>query len=101
MQVKSVMAKIPAVKEEKIEALLRARVEAAGGLCLKVTVLGRRGFPDRLAVLPGGRIVFVELKRPRGGKLRAHQIQYFKLLTSLSVEACVVRSIADIDDLLT
>jgi hypothetical protein len=100
MQTEPVMTKIPAVKEAKIEALLRARVEAAGGLCLKITTLGRRGFPDRLVVLPGGRVVFVELKRPRGGKLRVHQIQYFKLLTALQVEACVVRSVQDIDELL-
>jgi hypothetical protein len=43
------------------------------GVCDKVTSLGRRGFFDRIAVLPGGRVFFVELKRPKGGRLSPHQ----------------------------
>lgn len=39
---------------------------------LKLNVRGRRGWPDRMLLLPRGRAVFVEFKRP-GGKLSALQ----------------------------
>ena len=37
--------KKPVVKEVVVERSLRRQVEARGGLCLKVTTLGRRGSP--------------------------------------------------------
>lgn len=43
-------------------------VKEAGGLCYKFVSPGNPGVPDRLILLPGGRILFVELKTP-GGKL--------------------------------
>ena len=50
--------------EKTIEAALVKRVVALGGLCEKFVSPGRRSVPDRLVSLPGGRIVFVELKAP-------------------------------------
>jgi Holliday junction resolvase len=93
------MRKIADVKEREIERQLCQRVAEQGGLCLKVTVLGRRGFPDRLVVLPG-RIVFCELKRPRRGRVAVHQILYIEKLRALGAVACVVRTSSDIDALL-
>ena len=40
------------------------RVKELGGLCEKFTSPGRRAVPDRIVMLPGGRIVFVECKAP-------------------------------------
>jgi hypothetical protein len=93
--------KKPVVKEATIERALVQQVKALGGLCLKVTVIGRRGFFDRLVILPRGRIIFVELKRPRGGRLSAHQREYIKLFLSLDVEFAVVRNGIDCSRLLT
>lgn len=50
--------------ESKIEKALVARVKALGGKCEKFTSPGRRAVPDRIVLLPGGRVVFVELKAP-------------------------------------
>ena len=50
--------------EKTIEAALVRRVKERGGLCEKFTSPGRRSVPDRIVTLPGGRIVFVELKAP-------------------------------------
>lgn len=55
--------------EKDIERKLRKKVEAHGGLCLKWVCPGWAGVPDRMILLPGGRIIFAELKRPKGGKL--------------------------------
>jgi hypothetical protein len=88
------------VKENKIEHELRTRVEGAGGECVKVTVLGRRGFFDRLVTLPGGRVVFVEVKRPKGGRTAKHQMLWHERFATLGVAVAIVKNSADIDHLL-
>ena len=50
--------------EKDVEAALVRRVKALGGVCEKFTSPGRRSVPDRLVTMPGGQIIFVELKRP-------------------------------------
>jgi hypothetical protein len=95
------MAKKPVVKESVIEHELVARVKAMGGICLKVTVLGSRGFPDRLVILPGGKFRMVELKKPYGSRMSAHQKRYIRLLISLNVVCELVRSPEDIARLLS
>ena len=50
--------------ERDIEKALVARVKELGGLCEKFVSPGRRSVPDRIVILPGGRIIFVELKAP-------------------------------------
>ena len=50
--------------EKTIEATLVRRVAKLGGLCEKFTSPGRRSVPDRIVILPGGRVVFVEVKAP-------------------------------------
>jgi len=52
------------VLESQVEAALVRRVKQLGGTAEKFTSPGRRSVPDRLVTLPGGRIVFVELKAP-------------------------------------
>lgn len=53
--------------ERDIEKAFVKRVQALGGMAEKFTSPNRRSVPDRLVTLPGGRIIFVELKAP--GKL--------------------------------
>lgn len=62
------------MKESAVEAHLRKRVEALGGLCEKFVSPGRRGVPDRLVTWPSGQMDLVETKAPRG-KLRPEQIR--------------------------
>ena len=50
-------------RERDIESGLRKQVERMGGKFMKFTSPGNDGVPDRIAVLPGGRVWFVELKR--------------------------------------
>lgn len=78
------------VLEKEIEAKLRDRVKRAGGLCLKWVCPGWAGVPDRLVLLPGGRVVFVELKRPKDGKLSCRQKWWRDKLTALGMRYCVI-----------
>ncbi|EMU80080.1 VRR-NUC domain protein [Escherichia coli MP021017.5] len=63
-------------RESLIEKHLVAEVKKAGGGAFKFISPGRRSVPDRIVLLPGGRIVFVECKAPgkppRAGQLREH-----------------------------
>ena len=51
------------VFESEIEGNLVKGIEKLGGLCLKH---GQDGWPDRIALLPQGRVVWIETKRPDG-----------------------------------
>jgi hypothetical protein len=88
------------VKEAVIERELVVRVRISGGLCIKLASPGRRGMFDRLVILPGPRVIFIELKRPKGGRISPHQQLYAARFKSLGVAIAVVRSSADIDLLL-
>lgn len=59
--------------EAVVEDALVGLIEALGGLCLKLKMPWFTGIPDRMVLLPGGRIIFVELKRPKGGKRSTRQ----------------------------
>jgi len=50
--------------EEDVERALVQRVKSLKGTAEKFTSPGRRSVPDRLVTLPGGTIIFVELKAP-------------------------------------
>lgn len=48
--------------EKIVERKLREHIKQLGGLCLKLPCDFCIGLPDRLCLLPGGKLVFVELK---------------------------------------
>lgn len=52
------------MREATLEKSIKKYVESRGGLFLKWTSPGFTGVPDRILLLPGGRIYFVEVKRP-------------------------------------
>lgn len=61
--------------ERNVERILKQRVEDSipGAKCLKFVSPGYTGVPDRIILLPGGAVVFVELKRP-GKQPRQRQL---------------------------
>ena len=48
--------------ESKIESMVVKGVKNAGGLCLKLSSVFMSGMPDRIILLPGGKIIFAEIK---------------------------------------
>lgn len=50
--------------ERDIEKALVVKVKSLGGMAEKFTSPAKRSVPDRIVTLPGGRIIFVELKKP-------------------------------------
>ena len=52
------------LKEKDLEGILSKLAKSEGWLCLKMTILGFAGFPDRAILAYPGFICFAELKRP-------------------------------------
>ena len=75
--------------ESEIEQYLVALVNTSGGLCVKLVASGKRGWPDRIVLLPGGRVWFVELKRP-GEKPRGQQLLRHAELAALGFPVVVL-----------
>jgi hypothetical protein len=82
--------------EKDIEKKLRQAIERRGGLCLKWVCPGWAGVPDRIVLLPGGIIHFVETKRPKDGKLSALQIKWREWISRLGFPCWVVWSEEDL-----
>ena len=55
------------MREKTIEQKLTLMVKKQGGVCLKFVSLGFNGIPDRIVLLPDGRMGFIEVKA-RGKK---------------------------------
>lgn len=79
--------------ESAFEKTVCKYVKLCGGRAFKWVSPGCLGVPDRICVLPGGRIIFIEVKRP-GEKdgLRPRQRKIIDLLRSLG---CTVWRIDD------
>lgn len=80
--------------EREIEAKLKAKLEKLGCLVLKFVSPGNAGVPDRIVLIPGGLVVFVELKNERGRLAPLQRVWHERLLQ----QGCLyrlVRSEAD------
>lgn len=79
------------MREKLIEQKLVQAVKKKGGLCLKFVSPNFDGMPDRLILLPGGKIAFAELKAP-GKKPRPLQFARHKTLMKLGFRVFVIDS---------
>lgn len=77
------------MREEAVEQRLVTLARRHGGIARKWVSPGVRGVPDRIVILPGGRVYFVEVKRP-GGKPRADQVVQLRQLRELGCNVYVV-----------
>lgn len=85
------------MREQRIEQTLRIKVKAIGGLALKFVSPGVVGVPDRIVLLPDGRIYFVELKAP-GKKPSPKQVKMAQILASLGHQVRVIDSMESVKE---
>lgn len=82
--------------EKELEKKLVQATKNMGGLALKFTSPGFSGMPDRLLLLPGGKIAFVEVKA-HGKKPRSQQVKRHKDLKRLGFKVYVLDEPKQID----
>lgn len=85
--------------EKELEKKLVAGVKALGGKAYKFVSPGNIGVPDRLIIMPGGYIEFIELKTETGRLSTAQCIQCGKLL-NLGCRVQVLRGAEDVKNYL-
>lgn len=84
------------MRESTVEKHLADRVKRLGGLCWKFVSPNLSGVPDRIVVLPGGRVYFVELKAP-GRTPRVNQIRRARELQQRGAPALALDSPLAVD----
>ena len=84
------------MEENRVERRLKTQVEKIGGKALKFISPGVTGVPDRIVLLPGGRIIFVELKAP-GKNLRKIQEYRAKELRKLGFQVECLDTVEKVD----
>ena len=77
------------MREKVIEQRLVKAVRAENGMCPKLVSPGTDGMPDRMVLLPEGRISFVEVKAP-GQKPRPIQERRHEQLRNLGFKVAVL-----------
>jgi hypothetical protein len=86
---------LQAVRETHVEKTLRLGIKAKGGWAIKL-LPSVSGLPDRMVLLPGGRIYFVELKSPTG-TVAPHQTVIHRRLRTLGFTVEVLATPAAVD----
>ena len=79
------------MREKTIEGKLVKAVKIMGGLAPKFVSPGLDGVPDRLVLLPGGKIAFIELKA-ENRKMRPLQVRRKRQLESLGFSVYCIDS---------
>ena len=87
------------MSEKEIENYLVRKIKNKKGIAYKFTSPGNSGVPDRLCLLPNGKIFFVELKSP-GKKPRALQENQIRKIAALGQRVYVVDSKEMVDSVL-
>ena len=84
--------------EKEIEKYFVWTVERAGGITYKFKSPTQRGVSDRIACMPDGSTWFVELKRPKGGKLSPLQVIFRDNVLDLHQKYALLSSKEMIDE---
>lgn len=82
--------------ESDIEKKLVREIRKLGGVAYKFVSPGNSGVPDRIVILPGGVIVFVELKTETG-RLSENQTRQLHRLGCLGMRTRVLYGMEDLD----
>ena len=85
--------------EKVIERSLNKAINELGGWSIKLLSAFIKGLPDRVCLLPKGKIIFVEVKSTGKKPTKAQQLVH-KRLTDLGFKVYVIDKIHDIDELI-
>ena len=87
------------VREKDVEGYLVQALERIGIRCLKFDPSNRIGMPDRIVLLPGGKVIWVELKTDNG-KVKTIQELRHRELEGIGHRVEVIWNKEDVDRLI-
>ena len=87
------------MRERDIEKKMLNAVRKMGGEAFKWVSPGNDGVPDRIVMLPGGRLIFVELKADRGRLSPVQKIQ-IRRIQKLGQDVEVVQGMDGLEEFL-
>ena len=87
------------MREKIVEQHLVKAVKSSGGIAPKLVSPGFDGMPDRLVLLPGGKIGFVEVRAP-GKEPRPLQVARHGLLRRLGFKVYILDDLEQIGGIL-
>ena len=88
------------MREKDIESKLRDGIKKLGGIAYKFTSPGNNGVPDRIVLLPGGVIKFVELKR-QGGQTSKLQDMQITRIRKMGFDVRIIDNMDELDEFLS
>lgn len=86
--------------EKTLERKIRQRVEKLGGWSIKLLSIHITGLPDRLCLLPGGQLIFIEVKTT-GKKPTKIQLKMHDKIRALGFQVEVIDNTEQIEKLFT
>lgn len=87
------------MREKEIEKKLALEAKKRGGLAVKFVSPGFDGIPDRILLMPEGKMAFVEVKAP-GKHPRPLQMARHKLLRGLGFSVFILDDVSQIGGIL-
>jgi VRR_NUC domain-containing protein len=81
--------------EKDVEAFLVRQVRARGWVTWKLAPT-EVGIPDRIVLVPGGSVWFIELKRARGGRVSERQKYLLRVLERGGHAGCVLAGVEEV-----
>lgn len=87
------------MRERDIEKKLLNAIRKMGGEAFKWVSPGNDGVPDRIVMLPAGRLIFVELKADRGRLSSVQKIQ-IRRIQKLGQDVEVVQGMDGLEEFL-
>ena len=91
------MAKTP---EGKVASYTTRALKTHGCVVRKICYEMRRGCPDLLVICPGGRVVFLELKKAENIEPEPHQLREHERMRAVGADVRVIGSKEQVDALI-
>ncbi len=89
---------ISAMRESEVENYLVWKIETSGGKTFKFKSPSQRGVADRIVCMPNGETWFIELKRPKGGRLAPLQAIFRDEVVKLQQRYALLTNKKEIDE---
>lgn len=87
------------VRERDVEGYLARRLDELGLDCMKFSPDLKNGMPDRIVLLPRREVLWVELKKPEGGRIAELQKYQHAKLEAAGHEVVIVWTKQQADEL--